>query len=517
MIFSLFACSESDGSLGGIINRDKNNESSNKALEFNYSLGFYQSGEDIFQKYTFSKDNNNYPQSPISVSETDLKEFENYIDSIETKYNYESYYNLNEALDLYNDFSNKKIQHSNQLEDLTTESLMERVKSNNTIYKQSPDLEYTQGFYEEFPDDELKIYCETIINAANFYLKNANHKYKDEVKCVLGDLKIFKRSVTSNAFVSDDNCLIISPNMIEAMKIKDHSGNQNVSAATIAHETMHMLQKGCAHRNEIMYAIGHSYKFEELEVNPLFLNWFYEGSAEKLVLNITGYVPLTYEYYINYINSLSLSVILNKDNYLFQMEESTFDKTYESLYTAFGCETQAEKTEMHNMLFSLDIIETDNEGFVNAYNPEMTDEELVKIKRDLKNSICETMSKYFYKSLAKLIKENDVSLQDVFYMINVFENDVNSHIGFHDEGKCQDAKAFIENYTQIQNEFFEMLAKNNGIEKDEITNMFNSYSFIDSNGNKNYSLSYLSEEKQALFTYVFNATYIGNFENIRNY
>lgn len=472
---------------------------------------------DILNDPLVSTDMNDYSNSNMKVTEASYDEFINYINHINTKYNYESYYNIDEAMNKYNAIINKKVtKHSHTLSNISVDALFKSVKSNNSKFLKEKKEEYTAEFYEEFSDSDLRRYCTIIVEMVNHYIDKGLVEDINEVKCILGDLKIFNRPTMTNAYITDDNCLMISPSMIETLKIKVLDEDQDLEKSTIGHETMHILQKGCSDNNKLAYSIGNSYKFDDLKVNPLFYNWFYEGAAEKLINNATNYKPLVYEYYINYINSLSLSTVLNEKNYVNQPEETTLSNSLTPLFDMFGCTKEEEKKEIIKMMFSLDIIETDTEDFINAVNPNMDESQLIEIKRNLKSSVCETLSKYFYKNLAILVKNKNIPLNDIFYYITIFEADVESHISYGETDKYNDSINFIETYLDIQRNFFKYLESSEKYSQEEIENMFDTYGLKNQKGNQNFSLSYLNQNKKKFLTKMLNSVYNGQFEQIQD-
>ncbi len=488
--------------------------------DYNYSGGGTSFNDDMDEDEFFAKQNlkkDNAVYSAVSPVSSARDSFIGYINGINTNYTYASYYKVDEAMRRYNALSSlRNTPHDGILENITEDALYERVKSNNAVYKANV-KEYTDVFYEDFSDSDLRRYCSIVVQAVNYYISLGTVDDIHEVKCVLGDLKIFGKSMMTNAYVSDDNCLMISPSMIDSLKVKDLDGKIDVEFSTIAHEAMHMIQKGCAHNNEIVYNIGNAFKFEDMSIHPLFYTWFYEGAAERLVNNYRGHHPLVYEYYIYYINSMTLSRVLNRSNSVYGVEQCTLSSSLDPLFTYFGCSAESEKTEFLNMLFSLEIIETDDPEFKNAVDPNMSEEKLVEIKRDLKNSICETMAKDFYVSLADMFSDGAVPLNDIFYYITVFENDVNSHIVFTDEGKRNSASSFIANYTAIQDEFFRMLSSGGVYTYDTIVSMFNSYGLVNGVGQKNFTLGGLSSDKREFLMEMLIRTYQPAFTNIRSY
>jgi len=461
---------------------------------------------------TTDRDNTQYNEKYITLSEESYNEFQNFLKNTKTKYNYEEYYKIDEALAEYNKIKNLKAEtHTHTIKELTSEELYKVVKENNKKFLKQTEQKYTASFYKELKETDLKKLCDIIIDTINNYKSNISDL--EEVKCILGNLKIFSKTTLSNASVGDDDCLLINLDMINTLKIKATSKKQDVVKDTISHEAVHMLQKSCEDNLKIKYRIGNSYKFSNLDVNSLFYNWFYEGSAEKLSNNYTGDTPLVYNYYINYINSLNLSAVLGNHR-IDEAETTTFDKDLKSLFKMFDCTTTEEKIEILNMMYSLNIIETDDEGFLKLIGLPNNSDEYIAIKRNIKTSVCMTLTKNFYKNLSIKIKEGNVPLRDIFYLITVFESDINSHIAYVDENKYQDNKEFLEEYLDIQRNFFNLIAQNHNLTADEVIELYNNYGIYNSSGLNNYSLSFLESEKRTFVNKILENTKSSEFKQI---
>ena len=79
------------------------------------------------------------------------------------------------------------------------------------------------------------------------------------------------------------------------------------------------------------------------------------------------------------------------------------------------------------MLYSICYIQNDREDFEQAYEKKygsIQDRRNI-VKREMKQSVAKTMTKYFYRNLAERIAHSQVDLQDVFYLMNVFEAALN--------------------------------------------------------------------------------------------
>ena len=167
-------------------------------------------------------------------------------------------------------------------------------------------------------------------------------------------------------------------------------------------------------------------------------------------------------------------------------------------------------------MFSLDIIETDNEEFLNKLNLDSNSDEYIKIKRNLKTSVCETLSKYFYKSLASKIKSSNLKLNDIYFLITVFESDLDSHINYTTEEKYSDNKDFMRKYLDIQSNFFYYLSSDNKYTQAEIESLFDSYGILNSSRQNNYDLSFLNDDKKIFIEKMLDNFKMSRTEQVRD-
>lgn len=105
-------------------------------------------------------------------------------------------------------------------------------------------------------------------------------------------------------------------------------------------------------------------------------------------------------------------------------------------------------------MYSIQIIEVEPEEFFEKLSDDVEDEKKRELKKDLKSSICLTLTKYFYKNLVTKAIGNEVSFEDLFFLITVFENDINSHINYNKLENYAYYEEFMANYSIIQNAFF---------------------------------------------------------------
>ena len=475
-----------------------------------YRLDYYRDHRDIYSYYTVPVDSYDYTGLTVTLPEGASADFIQWVKEQETVYDRAGDYQLEQALQRYEQTKDVSIQvHDNALQAITPQALMERVKENNALYLQQDDIKLVASMYNQFSDGDLLKICTIICDTANFYIDQGIEEDPEQVRCVLGDLKIFDRPVMSNAYVTDDNCLTVSTNLIGTMEIKldEKHKDQDVFYGTISHETTHMLQKGCKHSNEQVYRIGFAYQFEEMSIHPMFTGWFYEGAAEQMVVNTTGYMPIVYEGSIKRIHAMTLSTVLRPENTVTTIEETTLQHSLKPLFDAFGCTTQAERTELMNMMFSLQLLLIEDEAFMSTL-AHMTDGEKSDVWQAMKSDVGMTLAKHFYQNLAQLLQEQPMPLNDVFYLITVLEQEMNSSLRLSDEHRQAVSQPMLDSYKQMQDRFFGLLAQGCGMTQQELADRYLAYELATPDKTANCDLSYLPEEKQVFVHFLCSTNYL---------
>lgn len=435
----------------------------------------------------------------LNYTNSQYANFVSYLNRVKVSYGYEKIYNFDATLNEYNKLSFSST-HNYKLKDLNSSSLYNIVVENNKEFKKTN----SSSIYKELDSGEASKITNLIITTVNDFIKSNKDISIDRIKCVLSDLKIFKqKSSMSNAFVTNDNCLIISPNMMKFANIVNGDGtNEDV----LKHEIIHLLQKGCncdLNKNEnLKRNFGISYGFENIEINSLDFTWFYEASAEKNMVNYTGHNPLVYKNMIGYLESISLANIASDSYKVNDTEKLSFKRSINDLYNYFGVTSESDKREILNLMYSLEVMQQAPADFYELLEKETgrkKDSVLIdEVNYTVKGSVCETLTKIFYRNLSKSIVNKDVSLGDVFYLMSVFENDINNHILYDNSKKYNYNEHFMNMYVQVQDNFFASLSANLNISQNELEDYYNNYTSVIKNGDttsNNYNLRFLGNDK----------------------
>lgn len=460
---------------------------------YNPTLGVTESD---LNKVSSILNNNNY------------SEFRNYIEDIEVVYPNEDLFEIDAALNKYNNLTFDVSNHSgdalNGASSITASQLMNIIIENNKVYLKESSNKIGGGtVYNNLNNKQLLEICTIITDTLNYHIKKGLIDV-DKISCNLAHLKIFEAASPDMAFVTKDNCLVISPDMVSVLQIM----NPNIDAYsnTIVHEVMHIFQDACIDVQKINgfeSNYGPAYYWPDLKINPLMWEWFIEAAAEKNGNNYTGDEPSTYQNMVGYLECMSLVTILNNNVSVNQTERLTFDNSLDPLFEQFNCHTNEQKSELIKMMFSLDIMHMKNEEFVKIYeekyNVKLNNSDFDELNYQMKGSICTTLTKYFYLNLADQIKNNNISLQDTFFLITLCENELNSHLKYTKSDLFKYNEDFMNLYIDIQDHFFKALSKSNNYTSDELLELYNNYGMtLLKNGSKvpNYNLNWLSNDKK---------------------
>lgn len=442
----------------------------------------------------------------VLLSSDDYYSLLNQINNIKTEYSFLDLYNT----DLYN--LNIIETRSNAMSDdknvqliYNAESLKNVVLENNIKYLES--VGARKSFYHDVSNDDLNNICSIIIETINTCINENPNINISDINKSLSNLKIFEKSSGNNAAISDDEILTFNKSMINALQ-SIHPEENDAFKSVITHEVIHLISKNpyTLQKDSGISIMGISTNYDydktvmdkDKTIIPLNWSWFNEAAAELKMCEITGNKPMVYQYMIGYFNSLKL-VTLFSDNKSF--EDINLEKDFNSFLAKFNIQSDEDKIELFNMMYSLEIIEKEPDNFFNQYykkygiDPKNNSDDLKNLKVNLKNSICTTLTKIFYSSLSQKIMNSTMNLADIFYLINIFESDLNLHINYSNTDSLAYYSTLVEDYNSIQINFFETISKNLNMNLTEITDLFQAYGLTTLDGKNNYTNSFLTSDQ----------------------
>lgn len=460
------------------------------------STAYTQTYEEEIPQITLEKTpSREYDNTVVQMTNGENSEFQAYLSQLATPYTYEEFYQIPQALNYANTHPRQTITTHTHSINLNSEGLFDAqtitdaVLKNNEAYLNSDTISgYRKASLNELSTSEINAISEVIAEALNYEIANSPVEINmDELRCVVGNLKMFSSPSTSNAYVNNDDCLVVSPNMLDVVQLMDQ--DRDAKRDVLIHEAKHLIQKSCEDNlkdNNIQ--VGVSREYGELSVNPLNWQWFYEASAEETMDNQTGNGPITYQYLVSYLDSISMATILDDNVAANTTEYLCFQKDPEKLFEQFGCDSEAEREELIKMMYTIDVLQNERDDFYAQYNPVYgelaSEDELVQLQRDFKVSVCETLTKKFYENLSNYLEQHPTTIDDTFYLIRAFEGDINSHLDCANAEKLDHNQDFMDYYVGVQDNFFQSLADSNGLTIEDVTERFNTYTPTQENAEK---------------------------------
>ena len=432
----------------------------------------------------------------VKLTKEDLNYFNNYLNSNTVNYDYSNLYELDKAIAMNNNYV-KPSSYSSKLSNITGKELYDVVLENNKKYLKETQIKT----YHEFGKKELQVICNKIADVCNNQISESKDINVNELKSTLSNLKIFESGGSfCNGYVTFDYCFIISPNMTNLLNMMDE---ENDMGDIVTHETIHIIQMDSPESYDINTNLVGSYgfvrEFKDLKVNSLNNLWLIEASAEKCMCSYENQEAITYQNFINYMESFAMINLVNDNYKVNDAEHLVYKDNLSDLYNFFGAKTDSEKREVLNMMYSVEIMQQQPDDFYQVYDEylghEATADEIAALNNELRSDVCQTFNRIFYRNLANKLTEENIDLNDIFYLISTYEMDLNNHISYDVYDCYYRNETLMNNYVDMQDEFFNLIANRLNISYDEVVNLYNSYTAKSNNGD-NYNLSWLSEDKK---------------------
>lgn len=380
---------------------------------------------------------------------------------------------------------------------LTAEHLCQIVMENNARY-----LGDGKTFYKPLKEVDVMRFCRILTETINALLAQYPQIDKDRVYCNLGNLKILERTGALD-FAAVEQEMLLHVNRTMGASAKLFGGGMY---QVIAHEAVHIMQYGCFCEGvedcQRRCGMGWSYASRKQDYSDWI--WLEEASAERLASRHLNCEPMTYTNMIGYVQTLNLATVLQKDVPVNYIEQLSFQPYAEPLFALFGATTEQQKQEIYQMIYALEIIQSEPVDVKNCYK-ELYGQEWNEQIRDavnyaLKPAVVKTITKQFYGNLAKAIRENTVEKNDVLFLLNLYESAIGSHMRLVARAEAPEVKEFVAWYQTVRSAFFDCL-ENVSLED------YAAYSATDGASKCNAAMSWLSPEKQAFLVEKYENTF----------
>ena len=411
----------------------------------------------------------------VQFDANDTRAIEEFIASIKVEYKDSDLYNVSDAIDTYERMdlveSNSNTLITNNK--INSNLFYELVVKNNTEFLSSDKT----NKYNNIDQTRLKEIVNIISNHLNSLLEESNDIDVNNLDNNLKALKILEFKSFGNAFVDMDNPMLCL-NFTAIQSLQNQNPDINMLQRVIEHESSHLVQVSYPKEDEFEYNMGISYSYNNLKVNSLYWQWFVEASAEKLTLKKVSDNPFNYVDQVKGLESLTLASITNV-NEVDEIEKLSLQNDLGKLFELFHVDTDQEKQEIVNMMFAYDIIFTENDDFLEQYKATKGEMDLLSLydyKDEVKPSIASTLTKIFYTNLSNSLEANPSSLSDVYLLMRTFETEMCRLTDYDNTSKEKINTTFINNYSNIQNQFFETLSTKTNMESKELKDLYYLYS-----------------------------------------
>lgn len=379
---------------------------------------------------------------------------------------------------------------------LTAAHLAALVKENNEKFLESKPFGFTNVEDEEY----ILALCELIVAT----VKAMQEQYPDidwqRVYCNLGNLKIlYSNGMLSYAQVNDKLVLAISKhNTSIVLNMKGEDAFRNV----LVHETMHLIQIGCTCEQieNCTRRCGICIYWDDFKLNTTDWGWMFEGAAERNMCNLTGGKATTYQYKMDYLCSFTMSTLLREQTKADTMETLHFYDDPQLLFDAFGCETEAEREELLCAVIALNTFQMQPERFMDAYAEKygtdlrQNEDALNEFCYRTKIPVCTTLAREFFTNLVAYLQTENVTTDDLFFLLNLFEGHMNQHLNFSVEYKKPINAPFVESYTAMRQALFDALEADHP--EMDMDAMYAAYQILDEENKLNASWSCLPTAKR---------------------
>lgn len=336
---------------------------------------------------------------------------------------------------------------------LDTSALLTQVKKSTDSFL----AEYTGTKYSTLSSEQFQAVFQTVCQGIEYLLDCGIDENRLNEK--LMDLKIVASTENGSARVTHEGTIMgINFSVIESLQASE--AEVDLLRQVVLHETMHLGQLcSDAEREYEGYSsnLGVCYAWEDTPIDPLFWNWYIEGTAEQLAMDCHGLAePTVYEAYVKALQSISVATVLRTEPC--SIGAVSLSSDLNDLFALFGADTEEAQIEMLQMMYALEIALTQSSEFYQAYKQEhgsFTDNKL-SYHNQLFASAGTSLTKIFYRDLADRLTDG-MSLREVFSLMTVFEVELSRLVRYTSVPK--DAADFIEAYSSIQTEFLTALAE----------------------------------------------------------
>ena len=442
----------------------------------------------VLTTYSFMDDDTS---EPLAFDKNRLQAFRDSTIALPVEYGYDQLFDYDQAIagiQVDHSVKNHAFCALDSEGKLTKEHLFDIVRANNSAY-----LTKMTSLIKDVDDARLGRICEILTDVINDTLAKYPDIDKDRVYCNLGNLKVVEKGGALDfAAVEPGMVLHINKNTSNMVGILSSSNMYSV----LVHEAMHIIQFGCQCEQveDCIRRCGLAHAYSSREQDHSDWIWLAEGSAERMACLYANVEPMTYTNYVNYISTLDLATMLRQDVPVNYVETLYFYDDLDRLFALFGAATDEQKQEIYRMIYALEIMQSEptdvKSAYQKHYGTEWSDQIRDQLNNDVKRPIVQTLTKCFYSNLAESCLQQDLSKNDLLFLLNLYDTTINYHLRLNVSNHDAYNADFAVWYSTLQNDLFSCFEN---VSPDDYQNYV-----ADAGQNKiNAHLSWLDAEKKA--------------------
>jgi hypothetical protein len=300
-------------------------------------------------------------------------------------------------------------------------------------------------------------------------------------------MKVFEfGNFAKGSYAQDSGLLCVNTPAIESF---EDAGGAGVSfAKVVAHETVHILQANSveqSQQSDYEYT-GLSYRWPELAVNALYWDWSIEGAAESLAMYTNSESSLlTYPELVKALEAVKTAAMLCDGVRLYDLEYLTMQDSLAALFDYFGCENDSNRVEIVKLFYALNLLYMNGgsyssddfyEHYKLKYGTAMdTHVKLGSNDYQLRGSVAQTLTRLFYRNLARRIAGWQTRVEDIFSLISIFEQEMQRLTWYGQANRATDNDDFFKLYGKLQTSLFTAIGLQIGEGLDAIRAAYEQY------------------------------------------
>lgn len=424
----------------------------------------------------------------VTLTSAQADAFYAFLDTQQTEYELFDLYDFDGTLDAWNQIGSYAPANAGIIQSgvLNKGAFLNRLKQNNAEF-----LAATKGTkYAALADAEFsKVFDIVCVGIDELLERNVDETLLDEK---LGNLKILATTMSVNGIMThQDTILAINLKLVEAFQKSSPDADKFTS--TILHEVMHLGQissGGERIAKSITVRVGPCLQWEEIAPYALFWEWYVEGGAEHLQMDIRDEEkPSVYEPYVRQLDTMSVAQLPTCAPGTIHLQ--TLNAELGQFFALFGADTKENQIEIMQMMCAFDVGLAQPKSFDAAYKERYGSAlgDRLNYNDQQIGAASLTLSKVFYRQLCGLAAQ-ETSLAELFSLITAYETELSRTVRY--QNNTARNRPFIDGYNAIQTAFFEQLAACAGMTAEEIRGQYLAWYYSEEIAD----MLHLSEEKQ---------------------